>query len=148
MSRVALVACVKSKKAETAPASQLYDSPWFRKVRAYARETCDRWYILSAKHGVLRPTETVSPYKETLRDFSADRRRTWADRVLRELDEVLSQEDEVVILAGLRYREHLVSPIEERTRGVEVPMEGLGIGEQLQFLNERLKTFEDRRGDG
>ncbi|WP_395858435.1 DUF6884 domain-containing protein [Arthrobacter sp. KBS0702] len=34
----------------------------FKKASAYAELTCDRWYILSAKHGLLHPDEIIQPY--------------------------------------------------------------------------------------
>ncbi|PQJ36835.1 hypothetical protein BSZ35_00155 [Salinibacter sp. 10B] len=137
MPTVALVACVKSKRDRPMPAGRLYNSTWFQKARVYARERCDSWFILSAKHGVLAPTDEVAPYEETLNNFSAQERQEWASSVLEELGEVLSPEDEVVILAGLKYREYLTGPLEDLVARVSIPMEGLGIGEQLQFLNQR-----------
>ena len=61
MKEVALVACVKAKRDESSPASGLYDSTWFRKARAYARTKADTWRILSAKYGVLDPSEVSVP---------------------------------------------------------------------------------------
>jgi cytoplasmic iron level regulating protein YaaA (DUF328/UPF0246 family) len=119
------------------PAGRLYNSTWFQKARVYARERCDSWFILSAKHGVLSPTDEIAPYKETLNEFSAEERREWASRVSRELSEMLSPDDEVVILAGRRYREYLIGPLKEHVASVSIPMEGLGIGEQLQFLKQK-----------
>ncbi len=50
---VALVSCVKSKRAVASPARELYVSPLFKGMRAYAETRADAWYILSAEHGVL-----------------------------------------------------------------------------------------------
>ena len=145
MSEIALVACVKSKCDQPKPAGRLYNSAWFRKARTYARQRCDAWLILSAKHGVLSPDNEIAPYEETLNNFSAQERREWSSRVLQELSEVLSPEDEVVILAGRKYREYLTGPLKEEVANVSVPMEGLGIGEQLQFLKERnSKNIESK----
>ena len=138
MKEVALVACVKAKRDEPSPASRLYESTWFRKARAYAETKADTWRILSAKHGVLDPREVIAPYDTSLVDFSASKRREWADGVLKSLDGFLDSADEVIILAGRRYREYLTGPLRERDYKVSVPMEGLGIGEQLQFLTEAL----------
>jgi cytoplasmic iron level regulating protein YaaA (DUF328/UPF0246 family) len=138
MRTVALVACVKSKHAESAPAAELYQSAWFRKARAYAEQEADAWYILSAKYGVVSPNEVIEPYNESLYDASAGERKECATGVLDTLRELLSAEDEVIILAGLRYREHLEERLRQFAARVSVPMEGLGIGEQLRFLNERI----------
>lgn len=138
MKKIALVACVKAKRDEPSHASRLYDSTWFRKARAYAETKADTWRILSAKHGVLHPDKVIDPYDMSLHDFPASKRREWADGVVKSLDGLLGSDDEVIILAGRRYREYLTGPLRERGYEVSVPMEGLGIGEQLQFLSEAL----------
>ncbi len=136
--RIALVACVGKKKSWALPGRDLYVSHWFQKASVYAREVADEWYILSAKHGLLTPETVIEPYDETLTWMPAANRRAWASRVLDQMKGVLEAGDEIVILAGKSYREHLVGPIREMGCSVHVPMEGLRIGEQLRWLNQRL----------
>jgi len=138
MKKVALVACVKSKRDSPTQARRLYNSTWFRKARAYAESKSDVWCILSAKHGVLPPDRVVEPYDQTLYDFTASERRAWAKEALQTTEALLSPDDEVILLAGRRYREYLVGPLREQVQTVFIPMEGLGIGEQLQYLNKHL----------
>ena len=137
MQRVALVSCVGSKAASAAPAADLYRSAWFRKARVFAEAGHDRWWILSALHGVLSPDEIIAPYEKTLNRMRAAARRAWADRVLAQLDQFLPPGTTVVFLAGQRYREHLEPALVRRGHQVEVPMRGLGIGHQLQWLTRR-----------
>jgi hypothetical protein len=66
MKKVALVPCVKAKRDEPSPASQLYDSTWFRKARAYAEAKADTWRVLSAKHGAVHPGKIIAPYDASL----------------------------------------------------------------------------------
>lgn len=132
---IALVACVGKKKNRPLPAGELYDSDWFHKASAYARRTADAWYILSAKYGLVPPERTIAPYDETLNTMPAAARREWALRVLADLREVLRPDDRVLMLAGAAYREHLLGPIRQLGCHVEVPMEGLRIGEQLSWLS-------------
>lgn len=138
---IALVSCVSSKTPEVNPAERLYTSPLFRKASSYARQIADEWYILSAEHGLLHPDTVVEPYDKTLNKMPAAERRAWAQEVLGQLGQVLRPADHVVFLAGKRYREHLVEPIKEMGCTVGIPMEGLGIGKQLRWLNQHL---EDR----
>jgi hypothetical protein len=63
---VALVSCAKAKRTQAAAAADLYVSPLFQKMAAFARATCSRWYILSAKHGLLSPDALIAPYDVTL----------------------------------------------------------------------------------
>ena len=58
---VGLVACASQKLQRPAPARELYVSQLFKKASAYAGLTCDRWYILSAKHGLVHPDTVLEP---------------------------------------------------------------------------------------
>ncbi|MEX2375578.1 MAG: DUF6884 domain-containing protein [Dehalococcoidia bacterium] len=134
--RVALVSCVKSKRASAAPASDLYTSQLFRSLRGYAEATADRWYILSAEHGLLGPDVVISPYERTLNTMRKADRLGWAARVQRQLLEVLPLQAEVIFLAGERYRCDLIPFLRELGFTTEVPLEGLSFGRQLQRLKE------------
>jgi hypothetical protein len=132
--RVALVSCVKSKRSSPAPAADLYTSALFRGLREYAEANADAWYILSAEHGLLRPDQVIAPYERTLNTMRKADRLAWAARVQRQLLEVLPSRAEVVVLAGERYREELVPFLREHGHAVNVPLEGLSFGRQLQRL--------------
>ena len=135
---VALVACVSKKRSTPSPARDLYISDWFLKASIYARHAADEWYILSAKYGLIRPDAMIEPYDETLNTMPIAARRAWAKKVLYALRERLESGDIVIILAGTKYREHLVAPIREMGCDVEIPMEGLRIGEQLSWLSRQI----------
>ena len=134
---VALVACVGKKADRPMPAGELYASDWFRKASAYATQVSDAWYILSAKYGLVSPDTAIAPYEQTLNKMPVRERRAWAKRVLRDLAAILRPGDQVVILAGQRYRADLVNPIRQMGCRVQIPMEGLKIGEQLRWLKLR-----------
>ena len=136
---VALVACVSKKNDRAMAAKDLYVSDWFQKASKYAKQNSDVWYILSAKYGLLNIDAIISPYDVTLKQVPVYVRRQWAEKVLDDLKRLLKPGDEVIILAGMAYREYIVGPIEEMGCRVEVPMEGLGIGEQLRWLKEHTE---------
>ena len=77
---IALVSCVKKKKTVRCPAQDLYDSDLFRKMKCYAQQHSDRWFILSAKNGLLSPETEIEPYEQTLNKMRIRDRREWADR--------------------------------------------------------------------
>ncbi len=134
--RIGLVSCVKSKRESPAPARDLYVSPLFRSFRSYAEELCDDWFILSAKYGLLRPDEIVAPYDKTLNRMRKPERLEWASRVSGELLKVLPHQAHLVVLASVRYRENLLHSLRRAGHTVEVPLEGLPLGKQLQTLRE------------
>ncbi len=138
MASVGLISCVSQKRACATEARELYDSPLFVKARRYVESRCDTWYILSAKYGLLHPTQVVDPYEETLSSKNRVAREQWAKRVWTDLHSQVRAGDHVVVLAGERYREYLVPRLVDQGCFVEVPMEGLGIGRQLQWLSRQL----------
>lgn len=92
------------------------------------------WFILSAKHGLVHPDAVIAPYDETLNNMPVAARGDWAERVKSQLAKSLPNVEEVVMLAGRRYRENIEMHLRTRFKSVEVPMEGLRIGEQLRWL--------------
>ena len=138
-SRIALVSCVKTKQESAAAAEDLYTSTWFRYCRRYAEQNADRWFILSAEHGVLRPEQRIDPYERALMTMSKQARIAWAGRVQQQLLELLPASAVVIVLAGIRYRENVAPFLEERGFTITVPMLGKRSGQQLQWLKEQTR---------
>ena len=133
---VGLVGCVSQKAAGPRPARDLYTSALFRGRRGYVERACDRWWILSALHGLVDPDAVLAPYDVTLTRASVAQRRAWSARVLSQLREMgdLGAGDVVEIHAGADYRDYgLVEGLRAQGVAVVVPTEGLRLGEQLRF---------------
>ena len=120
------------------PARDLYCSAWFQKARAFVERECAEWFILSAKYGLVEPDQVIEPYNETLNDKTVEERREWSRKVVQELRPRCPAGTSVVFLAGEKDREFLAPALVKRGCRVEVPMEGLAIGEQLRWLSERM----------
>lgn len=138
MAVVGLISCASRKRPDAAEARNLYISPLFTKSREYVVKNCEKWYILSAKYGLLEPDQVVDPYEETLNTKSRAEQKGWAEKVWIELEQRLFPNDEIIILAGKKYREFLTPRISNHGCQIQVPMEGLGIGRQLQWLTSHL----------
>ena len=136
--KIVLISCVKSKENRPMAASELYNSDWFKKASTHAKHIGDRWYILSAKYGLLPPDQVIKPYDKTLKTITASKRKKWSNRVLSELKEVVSPEDEVIIMAGLDYRQYLVEPLRKWGCKISIPMEGMDFFEQLHWLTQKM----------
>lgn len=111
-------------------------------MRAYCEENHDRWYVLSAKHGLLEPDrEPIEPYNETLRDATVDEKREWAEGVFGELQtqELLDEDTTLVVHAGKDYYGELLPLLEDTDVTIEIPTEGLGLGEKMAWYNDRLE---------
>ena len=138
---IGLVSCVKTKREEPATPKSLYTSPYFKKMRSYAEQYHDDWWILSAKHGLLDPDdERIEPYDETLSGARKAKKREWAERVAEQLNEegLLSDDVMLVFHAGKDYYEELLPHIDSTGASIEIPTEGLSIGEKQAWYKERL----------
>jgi hypothetical protein len=138
---ISVVQCVGKKRETAQKARNLYTSPLFMAASAYAEKISDEWYIISAKYGLVIPSEFIEPYDVTLKTMSALERKIWAERVFSGLKPLLNTHDTVVFLAGVIYRENLVKKVKEFGCKVEIPMEGLRIGEQVSWLQGQLKNY-------
>jgi len=138
---ISIVQCVSKKRDTPQLARDLYISSLFVNAAPYAEKISDEWYIISAKYGLVRPSDFIEPYNVTLKKMSAPERREWAEQVFSDLKPLLNATDTVVFLAGVIYRENLVKKVEELGCPVEIPMEGLRIGEQVSWLQEQLENI-------
>ena len=141
--RIGLVGCVKSKLGKAAEAQDLYTSPLFRGRRWYVERSCDRWFVLSAKHGLVDPMKVLEPYDHTLKDERIADRRRWSASVLIALKTELGSLGSTVfeIHAGNEYRAYgLEAGIREMGGEVVVPTEGFSLGQQLAFYNSERAT--------
>jgi endonuclease-3 len=132
--RIGLVGCVKSKATSPAPAQELYTSAMFHGRRAYVERSCDRWFVLSAKHGLVDPDEIIEPYDVSLKDQPVSARAQWAGGVVTELERRVGPlgRFEFEIHAGSAYRDHgLVDALRRAGAGVSIPAEGMSQGQQL-----------------
>ncbi len=135
--KVGLVSCSKAKLDHAAPARALYSrSALFRGARCYVERTCDRWAILSAKHGLVLPEQILKPYEQTLNDASRADRRTWSRRVLSQLHAQLGS------LRGITFQLHVGSAYLDfglregllaEGAAVEEPVNRLPLGKRLSF---------------
>ena len=134
-----LVACVAKKLNISAPARDLYISTWFTKAKCYVEQQRCSWFILSAEHGLLKPNQITIPYNKSLTQVSIQERRLWTAKVINQMQSLNLSEKRIVILAGQRYRELLVPELRRMGAEIEIPMAGLSIGQQLQWLNQQIK---------
>lgn len=138
MKRVVLISCVSKKRDFPCQARELYISELFKKSLDYAEKVlkADKIFILSAQYGVVPLDQVIAPYDKTLNQMPIAQRRTWAEQVMNDLKQHIDvEQDEVIFLAGQKYREFL----ESQFKKVQVPLQGLGIGQQLKFLKECLR---------
>ena len=138
MAKVVLISCVSKKLHHKSKAQYLYVSPLFKKNLQYAKSLdTDNIFILSAKYGLLRINDEIEPYDKTLNKMRSNEIKEWANNILNQLKKTTDLEnDEFVFLAGNNYRKFLLPHINH----YNIPMQGLSIGKQLQWLTKRNKN--------
>jgi len=139
MSKVVLVSCSAGKEDKPMPAEKLYNSDLFKKQLEYAKKLApsNHIYIISAKYHLVPLNKTIPPYNLTLKEMPASEREKWSDIVKKQLEQkgYNLQKDKFVFLAGNAYRQYL----ETHMKNVDVPFEGLRIGQQKKALLQKLK---------
>jgi hypothetical protein len=134
--KVVFVSCVGQKKDGVHPARDLYQSTWFQKAKQYAENVGGQWFILSAKYGVVAPDDQIVNYDMTLNDMELKARMIWGNETTRYVLKQYSPKDyKIIFLAGRKYREFTTPYLRNCGYDIEVPMRGLGIGQQLQWLD-------------
>ena len=137
--KIALLSCTKAKKDYPCLAREMYSaSNTFRLALEYAEKTCDKIFILSAKHGLLDLQELIEPYDEALDGKSVAERRKWAEGVILKLKEETDLEnDQFIILAGQKYNEFLLGHLKK----FQLPLKGVTIFKRVPKLKEMLNNL-------
>ena len=160
LNRLMLIGCTKGKQdrpynnltgGRVVP-EQLYQSPLFSKRLDYAEAKGLRWAVLSAKYGVWFPQIELKPYDMTFAEMTPADVAAWhvgvAQRLILELWEPfnLKESDDflkpseltIEIHAGADYCHPLTEILTAVGIKVELPLKGLGIGEQLAWYGKQV----------
>lgn len=164
--RLVLIGCSKTKHPYTPDRRrggrltpvEMYAGSLFHKRVEYAESRGLPWRVLSAAYGMWRPNDERKPYDETMERKTAADRAIWhasvAYHVLHELWEEYDngqadgprdpREMTVEIHAGRCYSRPLADILQSLGVAVELPCDGLGIGEQLAiYTSGRLSRSHE-----
>lgn len=146
-----LVSCVSVKRDENAPAlvktppfiaRDLYISPWFIKARDVVEKLDYPWFILSAKYGLLAPSDVVTDYDQFLGDMTPTERESWASQVFQKLKDRYGKSGKglhFVFLAGAHYRRNLEPHLAKWGASFVIPLDRIPFGKQLNRFDRALK---------
>ena len=119
-------------------AKQLYKSRAFKQATRYARKTDKPWGILSARHGLAKPTGIIEPYNY---DFRARSRNEdpigpeWTEKVARQAEAKFGNvfSDRIAVLAEPLCRPSLCSQMSSLAERLDVSIKGLGCERRVQW---------------
>ena len=146
MFTVVIVPCGKSKvwdrqpRRGTTPASSVYTGALHKVAQRYARRHADKWYILSAKYGIIRPDFLIpETYDVTFNtgdgvSVATLRRQVRAERIHRA--------SKVIVVGGTVYCSVVEQALSKWRVIPECPFRGLPIGKMLQAINQVLNQRE------
>lgn len=129
MKTIGFVSCVSMKQSRPCLARDMYTSPLFKLSRNIVERHTSRWFILSAKYGLLDPNDIIEPYEMTLKNMSKKDRTAWADKVREQIRKKVG-DNNLVVLAG----NHYMAPFEGLSNKVITPLAKLEIGKRLHRL--------------
>lgn len=141
MSSICLVSDSKSQRHMKSLAENLFSSALFQKSKAYATTKCTRWYILSARYGLIEPNQLIEPYGMMFDDLPGEQKFKWGQQVLASiLQQRIVTYDVIVLLAGASYQAYLLPVLQARRYTVETPLKGLSAVDQLAWLERATKS--------
>ena len=134
---VLLLGCVKLTASSQQVAKDRSASDLFGKRLRYADERGLPWFVLSAKHGLLRPDDVVTPYDVEFKAQPAGYRSAWGAWVIERLRYELGALDGIrlEVHAGEAYARALVDPSSAAGATLTHPLQGLRQGEQLAWYH-------------
>lgn len=103
-------------------------SSLFSKAFKYCELNFDKILILSAKYGVLEPSQVIEPYDETINKFSKKQREMWFEKCKNQIAHLVKDENSFFFFSGKNYEMPLPNSF--------YPMRGMGIGKRLKFLSK------------
>lgn len=132
-----LVGCVKTQLPVRAPADELFGSPLFRRRREFAERSGLPWFVLSSRHGLVRPEEVIEPYDLCLARQPIAARRAWGRLVIGQLHAVLGNLTgrTLEIHAGAAHIEPIELGLCESGATVVTPLRGLALGQHLAWYS-------------
>ncbi|MBK8462845.1 MAG: hypothetical protein IPL36_07400 [Nigerium sp.] len=132
---IILVSCVKEKRADPAPAKDLYTSPLFGKERRHAESSGKPWFILSAKHGLVAPDHVLEPYELRLSDTPRTYQHAWGLNVVRQLEDAAGPltGKTIEVHAGAAYTDAIRALLLGAGAHVIEPLAGLTLGQRLAW---------------
>jgi len=138
MSSCIVIPCCKPKRTGKCKASDMYQSPLFKRAKKTALRSGLEWFILSAKYGLIKPDTIIEPYEKIMKSngglafYLTDKKDILTAKERKVIktaaNSILANYSRRIYLMGKVYIEHLLPG--------EAPLKGLTFSAQLIKLKE------------
>jgi hypothetical protein len=146
---VCVVSCTAHKREQPMRAENLYCSDLFYKSRRYAQANHDSWLILSAKYGLLHPSEIIQPYDLNLAALARKERLLLADQVSKQFSRLVdADKTSVSSLCGENYENLLDQAGIQYRAAVLLAGDQPGVAQHVEVLHHRRQLDGKGLGDG
>jgi len=137
-----IVSCTKKKIWDVDPnapeyvaAKDAYVGALFKKGVEYATRNGYPYLIISAKYGLLRPTDKIRNYDVKIGDkdsITAETIREQAEKL------GITKYQKIIVLVSTKYCEILREALKNTNITIETPLEGYPLGKMIAKLNKML----------
>lgn len=138
---IVIASCTDRKHNSAMHARDLYmPSGYFKAQRRYAEAYGDKWFILSAEYGLLRPKQVVESYDQHMSDQDDPR---YYERLAYQAQYLAEHHDNAEVIAGSDYADVIVTLLRYYGMTVETPFAGQRIGTRAKHLQQEAQKVEN-----
>lgn len=94
-----------------------------------------KWYIMSAKYGLLSPNEIIEPYDMCLSECSTEYRNNWEELILNKLS-IFSKDTHFFVIADDYYSKYIVTRLISKGYKVSAPFLDKGESELSDYIQK------------
>lgn len=99
------------------------------------RSNFDDFFILSSRHGLIRPDKVIEPYDDSFLERSALEQDAWAKQVAEELTSLGLTSDNLTVYADDTY---MGNALRKYLPVASYPLQGMNAANQVSFLSKKL----------
>ncbi len=114
--KIGLISCTEKKKQYCCPAEDLYSGSNFPRHLKTCKEKYNKFFIISAKFGLVEPEQSLGPYDLNLADLNDEEKFIWAKFILARLRLVLNGTDMKKVRLIVHASETYWIPLEKACR--------------------------------
>ncbi len=111
-------------------------------IRYFGSEICklfsDKWFILSAKYGLIEPENKISPYDIKIDDLKDEAKNKWVKEVSKKLKLIIDKDQPIVFLGDSKYFEDISIILRKTNITTFIPFKHISHNHRVDWLSQNL----------